>query len=833
MEKSKKTARLPCLWSSDIILPGVLAVVARLRNEQYIKKINEDNPGEIIVFQITDEDINLSSKKETRIGALCLILDKKTHKNNGFLELELKLSPIARMQTAEPINNEMRTQHYFYADFEVFQDDYSECVKEKIKKYMITVIDGINNHISNPDLRFRIIYNIMLGNALSEIIEIDAREKEVLEELLSNPCNSFLFNHFIQDKSDNPVNLSGWIDSIAFSFYMESSPNLRSMIEKHIKYILEEPAVIKRLKVLVDNILIAILGFYEQIYKHRETMLRNRNSPVCQNSQQENGEQSEFNEYEKRIKNSKMTDEARNVADREFKRLKFGGLGDSEQRNIKTYLDRLLSVPWGIYTKDNLDINNLQNILDQDHFGLQQVKNRILEHMAVQQLNPEKRGTILCFVGPPGTGKTSIAHSIGRALERKIIRISLGSVRDEAEIKGHRSTYIGAMPGRIVEEMIRAGSQNPLFILDEIDKLCRDYRGDPASALLEALDPEQNFAFYDHYLGVGLDLSKALFITTANELDTIPPALLDRMEVIEFSTYTSEEKKEIAKKYLAPKQTKEAGIEKYNIHFSDAIVLEIINHYIREAGVRKLERRIGKICRKIAREVVNGEFDKKEYSITKKDLIEYLGRPRYCDTELIEMEPGNAVGLAWTFGGGDILHIEAEGAPNREEKYIITGLIGEVMLESIRVIITFLQKNKDILKIDKDRFDENEGIHVHIPAGSVPKDGPSAGVSMCAAICSLLTNKPLKKDVAYTGEITLKGRILPVGGIKEKVLAAQRAGIKKIFLPTDNKVDIDELEKYVKKGIEFVFISHIKEMLIDRAEDIFDDRESREKKSKK
>ena len=520
----------------------------------------------------------------------------------------------------------------------------------------------------------------------------------------------------------------------------------------------------------------------------------------------------EIEKYRKLIKKAKMPEEVEKVAFEELDKLKILHPASPEYAVSKTYLDWLVSLPWSKETVDNTDIERAEKILDEDHYNLEKVKKRILEFLAVRKLKTDTKGPILCFVGPPGVGKTSLGKSIARSLGRKFVRISLGGVRDEAEIRGHRRTYVGALPGKIIQAIKRAGVKNPLIMLDEIDKLGADFRGDPASALLEVLDPEQNHSFRDHYLDVPFDLSKVFFITTANVTHTIPPALLDRMEIIEIPGYVDLEKVEIAKKYLIPRQIKETGLKILDITFSDEAILKIIRDYTREAGLRELERKINAVCRKIAFEYSRGKLKSKEIHITPEKVEEFLGPPIYYN-EVISRKnvPGVITGLAWTPTGGDIIFIESLKMPGGKN-LILTGQLGEVMKESAEAALSLVRARAKKLGID-ERFYEKSDIHIHVPEGAIPKDGPSAGIAIFSSLVSLLTEKPVDSQIAMTGEITLSGRVLPVGGIKEKVIAGKRAGIKKIIMPKWNEKDLKELPTYVKEGIEFVFVENVDEVL--------------------
>ena len=518
----------------------------------------------------------------------------------------------------------------------------------------------------------------------------------------------------------------------------------------------------------------------------------------------------EIEELRKKIEEAKMPEEAEKEALRELDRLAKMQPGAAEYTVARTYIDWMISLPWSKSTEDNLDIEAAQKVLDEDHYDLEKVKERILEYLAVRKLKADTKGPILCFVGPPGVGKTSLGRSIARAMGRKFVRISLGGVHDEAEIRGHRRTYIGALPGRIIQGLKNAGSNNPIFMLDEVDKIGMDFRGDPSSALLEVLDPEQNFSFTDHYLDVPFDLSRVMFITTANVLDTIPSALRDRMETLVLPGYIEEEKLQIAYKYLIPRQIEENGLKRSNISFTKSAVRKIIREYTREAGVRNLERQIASVCRKVAKDVAAGKLQSRK--ITPDEVIEMLGPAKYY-SEIAERtsEPGVATGLAWTPTGGDILFVEATSM-HGNKGLILTGQLGDVMKESAQAALSYIRAHAEDFGI-KPSFFEKTDIHVHVPAGAIPKDGPSAGVTIATAIISMLTSRPVRHDIAMTGEITLRGKVLPVGGIKEKVLAARRAGIRKVILPAKNKDDLEDIPEYTKKNMTFYFVESLDEVL--------------------
>ena len=518
----------------------------------------------------------------------------------------------------------------------------------------------------------------------------------------------------------------------------------------------------------------------------------------------------EIKELKEKIRKAKMPPEAFTAAEKELDRLAKIPPASAEYTVARTYLDWLAELPWSETTEDNLDIDNAQKTLDEDHYDLEKVKKRILEYLAVRKLKADMKGPILCFVGPPGVGKTSLGKSIARTMGRKFIRISLGGVRDEAEIRGHRRTYVGALPGRIIQGVKKAGSNNPVFMLDEVDKIGMDFRGDPSSALLEVLDPEQNFSFSDHYIDVPFDLQKVMFITTANVLDTIPPALRDRMETLELPGYSEDQKMMIAKQFLIRKQISEHGLSSEYIEFEDAALQTIISSYTREAGVRNLEREIATICRGVAKDVARGI--KEKVVISPDSLHKFLGPVKFFP-EVAERtsEPGVATGLAWTPTGGDIIFVEA--TKMRGEKGLtLTGQLGDVMKESAQAALAYVRSKAKELGIEEDFFGKND-IHIHVPAGAIPKDGPSAGITMFIALTSLLTNKPVRSDVAMTGEITLRGLVLPVGGIKEKVLAGMRAGIRTIILPKKNEKDLEEIPEHIRKQMNFKFIQRMDEAI--------------------
>ncbi len=525
---------------------------------------------------------------------------------------------------------------------------------------------------------------------------------------------------------------------------------------------------------------------------------------------EDEGAEFEVDEYMKKIKDANMPKEVREKAEKEINKLLKISSSSPDAGVIRTYVDWLIDLPWNKKTKDNTDLKRVRSILSEDHYGLEEVKERILEYLAVKQINKNMKGPILCFVGPPGVGKTSIAKSIARAMNRKYVRISLGGVRDEAEIRGHRRTYIGAIPGRIISSIVKVKVNNPVFLLDEIDKLSSDYKGDPASALLEVLDPEQNKTFTDHYIEAPFDLENVMFITTANTTSTIPEPLLDRMEVIEISGYTDAEKINIAEKYLIKKQINEHGLKETQVNISQNAVTEIIERYTRESGVRNLERSIGTLVRKAAVQIV--ESNKKSVTINNSNLKKYLGIPKYdYDLAYEEDQIGVVTGLAWTKVGGETLFIEVNTMKG-DGKLQLTGQLGDVMKESAMAAISYIKANADKFKIDYSLFKETD-IHIHVPEGAIPKDGPSAGITMATAVISALTNVPVRKDVAMTGEITITGRVLPIGGLKEKLLAAKRAGIKRVVLSTKNRPDASKIDPKIIRTMEIVYADKIEDVV--------------------
>jgi ATP-dependent Lon protease len=549
----------------------------------------------------------------------------------------------------------------------------------------------------------------------------------------------------------------------------------------------------------------------EMSRSQREYFLREQIQALKRELGDEDGYSQEIEELRKQLRKKKMPKYAKKEARKQLRRLEMMHPDASEATIVRTYLDWFLDLPWRQSSTDGLDLKVAAEVLDEDHYGLDRIKERILEYLAVRKLNADTKGPIICFVGPPGVGKTSLGQAIAKAMGRKFYRLSLGGMRDEAEIRGHRRTYIGALPGRILQGLKSVGTNNPVFMMDEIDKIGDDYRGDPSSALLEVLDPEQNNTFSDHYMNLPFDLSKVMFITTANRSDTIPGPLLDRMEVIQLSGYTLEEKMVIANKYLLPRQIKENGIKTSQIKIDDPTLEIVISKYTHEAGVRNLERALGKICRKIARKVAEG--GKGPYVISDKTVEKYLGPPKFLpETELdTSSQPGLVIGLAWTEVGGELLHIETSVLPGKG-KLLLTGQLGEVMKESAQAALSYCRSRNKMLGVEPEYFDSVD-IHIHVPAGAIPKDGPSAGITMTTALFSAISGKAVKSGVAMTGEVTLRGRVLPIGGLKDKALAALRAGINKVIIPEENKKDLVEIPEELRKKITFFPVKHMDEVI--------------------
>jgi ATP-dependent Lon protease len=683
------------------------------------------------------------------------------------------------------------------------------------------IVQGIERvklmSFGDPNPYYRVVVEKVSDEPIADELEVEALSKNLrntFSELIQVAPNLTEEHSGMLSNIQKPSRLADRAVSLLTVPNQEKQDvleelNVKSRVEKTITLLTRE---IQRIK-LGEEIQTEV---HDEISKtQREYYLREQMKAI-KRELGEDEETVEVKELEDRIKAAKLPEEAEKVAMKELERLSRIPTQSPEYSVSRTYIEWLADLPWSNSSEDQINVKKAEKILDEDHYGLEKVKERILEYLAVRNLKQERnpdgvvRGPILCFSGPPGVGKTSLGKSIAKAIGREFVRMSLGGVRDEAEIRGHRRTYIGALPGRVIQSMKKAGTNNPVFMLDEIDKLGSDFRGDPSSAMLEVLDPEQNDSFSDHYLEVDFDLSKVMFITTANYQDAIPPALRDRMEILDFSGYIEDEKIKIAQKHLLPKQILENGLNKKEVSLDKAAISELIRSYTRESGVRNLEREIANVLRKVARDLV--EKTAKKIRVTRAKVHEYLGAPRFY-SELAERttKPGVVTGLAWTAAGGDILFIESSKMKGKGG-LTLTGQLGDVMKESATAALTYVRSHTDILGIPDD-FHEKTDIHVHVPAGAIPKDGPSAGVSMFTSIVSLMTGKPVKDKVAMTGEITLRGNVLPIGGVKEKVTAAHRSGIKHIILPDHNKKDLEDIPDHIKKDLNFYFAKEIMDVI--------------------
>jgi ATP-dependent Lon protease len=662
---------------------------------------------------------------------------------------------------------------------------------------------------SEPFFRARVTAVPPKGNATIKVKALMSNATELFNQIVS------LSPHLPEELAVAVMNLgdpSRTADLIASSINLSVAErqgileivDIKERLEKVHQYLSREQQVLE----LGNEIQTQVK---EEIDKsQREYYLRQQLKAIQKELGEEDEMGQEVREIQSKIEQAEMPQEAKKQAETELDRLSKMAPMAAEYSVVRTYLDWLTDLPWSKSTQDRLDVGHAQRILNHDHYDLDQVKERILEYLAVRQLKKDQRGSVLCFVGPPGVGKTSLGRSIARALGRKFVGVSLGGIRDEAEIRGHRRTYVGALPGRIIQGIRRAGSNNPLFMLDEIDKMGMDIRGDPTAALLEVLDMEQNHRFSDHYLEVPFDLSRVIFIATANALDTVPPALRDRMEILELPGYAEEEKLRIAKRFLVKRELKAHGLTRKQLEFTEGALRTIVSDYTREAGVRTLERQIGTVCRKVAKQVAQGK--KKPVRVGVKNVSEYLGRSKFFHEVASRSNvAGLAVALAWTEAGGEIMFIESN-LVRGDGRVQLTGQLGDVMRESAQAALTFIRSRADELHID-DAVLQHCDLHIHVPAGAIPKDGPSAGITIAASLVSLLTNTVIDPEMAMTGEITLKGRVLPVGGVREKVLGARRAGIRKIVLPAQNREDVNEIPKEYRKGMSFIFVDSVADAL--------------------
>ena len=741
--------------------------------ERSLKLINDLDPKKRYIVVVAQEDGSIEDPKSSDLyayGTLAQVLKVFDMPDNSKSAI---VQGISRVKILDYTNQEP----YFFAAVESMEDE--------------PITDGLEVDALAANLR----------QAFDELMKVAPNLTEEHSGMLKNIQKP----NRLTDRAISVITISNQEKQEILE-----ELNVKKRIEKALNLISRE---IQRIK-LGEEIQSEV---HDEITKtQREYYLREQMKAIKKELGEDEGSV-ETKELEDKLKAAKLPEDAEKVAMKELDRLSRIPTQSPEYNVSRTYIEWLSDLPWSESTDDRIDLKEAMKILDDDHYGLDKVKERIIEYLAVRNLKQKKdpdgrvRGPILCFGGPPGVGKTSLGKSIARAMGREFVRLSLGGVRDEAEIRGHRRTYIGALPGRIIQSIKKAGTNNPVFMLDEIDKLGADFRGDPSSALLEVLDPEQNHSFSDHYLEVDFDLSNVMFISTANYQDAIPPALRDRMEILEFTGYIEDEKVQIAKRHILPKQVKENGLTKEQVSFDAGSVKELIRSYTREAGVRNLEREIANVLRKVARELV--EEETKKTKITKAKVGEYLGAPRF-HSELAERttKPGVVTGLAWTAAGGDILFIESTKMKGKG-RLTLTGQLGDVMKESATAGLTFVRSHAEEFGLDPD-FNENTDIHIHVPAGAIPKDGPSAGVSMVTSLVSLLSGIPVKEKVAMTGEITLRGNVLPIGGVKEKVTAAHRSGIKEVILPDHNRKDLEDVPKHVAKDLKFHFAKEINDVLI-------------------
>ncbi len=759
---------LPVLPIVDTNLFPKMVLPLVIMQDEAIKLIDETMAGNrmlgVLLSKRSDVTSRHSSKDLNKIGTVAIILKMAKMEDN---RAQLLIQGLSRFKVKEYIEG----KPYIQARIETIEGENLKDDKET-RALMSNVVDQYEKIVSlSPGLPAEI------GGMVKSI-----KEPDVLADMVASTINA-------------PI------------------------LEK--QKVLEILDVKKRLtkvtRLVADQLEILEMGSKIQTQvkedmdkRQREYYLRQQLKAIKEELGETDDESVEIDEYRKKIASKKLPEGAAKEAEREVTRLSRMHPSSSEYVVASTYLDWLTSLPWSEKSKDKLDIKAARKILDQDHYGLEKPKKRIIEYLAVRKLKKDSKGPILCFSGPPGTGKTSLGKSIARALGRKFVRIALGGIRDEAEIRGHRRTYVGAMPGRIIQEIRRAGKNNPVFMLDEIDKVSSSYQGDPSSALLEVLDPEQNYSFTDHYMDVPFDLTDVIFLTTANVLHTIPAPLRDRMEVLELNGYTEDEKLKIATKYLLPRQRLANGLKTSQITITKGALKDIISGYTRESGLRNLEREIGSVCRGAASKIAQGEAEK--IAVGKKEIHEYLGSVRnMLENGTNITVPGVVVGLAWTPVGGDILFIEAT-AMKGSKNLILTGQLGDVMKESARTAMSYIRSHAEKLNIEEDFFDTHD-IHIHVPAGAIPKDGPSAGVTMLTALTSLITGKMAKKKLAMTGEITLRGEVLPVGGIKEKVIAANRAGIKSLILPLWNEKDLEDIPENIRETMDFHFTDKMDDVI--------------------
>jgi len=761
--------QLPMMAVRDVVIFNYMIIPLFVGRPGSVEAVNEALNSNKLLMLVTQRDAtkdNPSTEDLYDVGMVCMIM-RTLKLPDGRLKVLVQAMSKAR------VTEYLRTEPSYQVTVEVVEDEEGGEITVEVEALMRTVRDQTEKIMSlrgilSADLMM-IINNIEDPGRLADLVGSNLRLKIVESQAILEEVN--------------PVKRLQLV-SVLLGKELEVS-TVQAKIQNEAKE--------------------------EMSKSQREYILREQLHALQKELGDTDERTQEIEELEHKLKKTRMPKKIRKEAKKQVSRMEMMHPDSSEATIIRTYIDWILDVPWKKGTKDRLELKAAKQVLDEDHYGLDRVKERILEYLAVRKLNQSTKGPILCFVGPPGVGKTSLGQSIARAMGRKFHRISLGGMRDEAEIRGHRRTYIGAMPGRIIQGLKTVKSNNPVFMMDEIDKVGADYRGDPSSALLEVLDPEQNFEFSDHYLNLPFDLSKVMFITTANMSDTIPGPLLDRMEVIRLSGYTLEEKLAIANRYLIPRQIKENGLKPAKIRMADATINLIITHYTREAGLRNLEREIGKVCRKVARKIAEG--GRGPYTVSARNLHKYLGPPKVIpesEQETLD-QPGLVTGLAWTEVGGEILQIEVNLMPGKG-KLIMTGQLGEVMKESAQAALTYCRSRSSDLKVSEDYFDTID-IHIHVPAGAIPKDGPSAGITMATALYSAISGRKVKRGLAMTGEVTLRGRVLPIGGLKEKALAALRAHIAEVIIPDQNKKDLSEIPKNIRQQMTFYPVKDMDEVI--------------------
>lgn len=751
--------KLPVLPVRDIVIFPYMIIPLFVGREMSIKAIDDALAGNRMILLVAQKDLNIENpepKDLYNVGTVGMIM-RMLKLPDGRIKILVQGLSKAR------IENFMKKEPYYIADIQKITDPEVEVILET---------EALTRNVKE-----QLDKAVSLGKAILPDILV------VVENLEEPGRIADLIASNLGLKVDVAQDVLETLDPVA------RLKKVGDILSREIELLTVQQKIQTEARGEIDK-------------TQREYFLREQLKAIQKELGEMDERGEEIRELRKKIDEAKMPEKVAKEAEKQLKRLEKMHPDAAESAVIRTYIDWLVDLPWSKSTQDNLDIAAAKKVLDEDHYDLEKVKERILEYLAVRKLKEKMKGPILCFVGPPGVGKTSLGKSIARALGREFVRISLGGIRDEAEIRGHRRTYVGALPGRIIQGMKQASSNNPVFMMDEIDKVGADFRGDPSAALLEVLDPEQNFSFSDHYLGVPFDLSNVMFITTANLVDPILHALKDRMEIIEIAGYTEEEKLGIARSFLLPRQLGENGITEKQLEITDKAILLTISQYTREAGLRNLERELANICRKVARHIAEGK--KRYVRVTHNKIHQFLGVPKYLPEEEREKdEIGVSTGLAWTQAGGDIIYVEATTMKGKGS-LTLTGHLGDVMKESAQAALSYIRSRATTLGIKDDIFNKID-IHIHVPAGAIPKDGPSAGITMAAALASALTNRPVSRDVAMTGEVTLRGRVLPIGGLKEKALAAKQAGIKSIIIPKRNKKDLEEIPKNVKKGIEFVF----------------------------